>query len=99
MSLYQKVLTFHYLKAHYAHDNLAPYLLLGYAQNSFKDWLGSDAKEDALAYGAGIAYALGAKAKLYIEYERAYKDKGFDQRAINDTLVLEFVHIGVHYRF
>jgi len=88
-----------YAKIGYAFENIKPYLLLGYSQSKIDNLSFSDRKEAGFSYGIGISYTSRQNLELFMDYVRAYDDKGFDGRSRLDELNLDMATFGIKYHF
>ena len=88
-----------YAKLSYPIKALKPYLLIGYGINTISNLNGSDRVESSIQYGIGISYKPTNKVSIFADYIRAYNNKGFDGRAMQDRLRANLVTIGATYTF
>jgi opacity protein-like surface antigen len=88
-----------FLKLGYTYGDFSPYLLLGYGTLKLTNIAGADREESAMQYGVGVGYQVTDDFSLFVDWVRAYDDKGFDGRAIQDDLTMDLITAGVIYRF
>jgi len=88
-----------YVKLGYEVYDFTSYVLLGYGESKISDFVGADRKEAGFQYGAGIAYSIDEKWSLFVDYTKAYDDKGFDGRSQQDDLNIGLWNFGVAYHF
>ncbi len=88
-----------FVKLGYDYGDFSPYLLLGYGTLKLTNITGADREESAVQYGVGASYAVTTEWSLFVDWVRAYDDKGFDGRAMQDDLTIDLITAGVTYRF
>ncbi len=88
-----------FLKLGYPSGDFTPYLLLGYGKLKLTDIAGGDREESAVQYGVGASYRVTEQVSLFVDWVRAYDDRGFDGRAKQDDLSVDLFSVGVIYRF
>ncbi len=88
-----------YLKLSYPIEAFSPYALLGYASTSMDNLEGDSRSEEGFSWGVGATYQLNPNWSLFADYILLYDDKGFNGRAVNETITIDTFALGVHYAF
>ena len=74
-------------------------MLWGYGVLKLTNIEGGDREERTMQYGIGIRYRTTEHLSIFVDWVRAYDDKGFDGRATHDAISVDLVSMGVSYRF
>ena len=88
-----------FAKLGYPVGRWTPYVLWGYGSLKLTNIEGGDRKEHAMQYGVGVRYRTTEHLSFFVDWVRAYDNKGFDGRAKNDDLTVDLVSFGLQYRF
>ncbi len=88
-----------FAKLSYPSGRWTPYVLWGYGALKLTNIEGGDRKERTMQYGVGIRYRTTAHLSVFVDWVRAYDDKGFDGRATHDMISVDLVSMGISYRF
>ena len=88
-----------FVKLSYPSGRWTPYVLWGYGALKLTNIEGGDREERTMQYGIGIRYKTTEHLSIFVDWVRAYDDKGFDGRATHDAISVDLVSMGVSYRF
>jgi len=92
-----------YTKLKYEINNFKPYILLGYGESKITNRTHGgklfDFKEAGFQYGLGLGYGINNSWEVFVDYVKAYDDKGFDLMAQNQDVGIDLITVGVKYHF
>ena len=88
-----------YAKLKYDIGNFKPYALLGFGESTVTDLGGFDRKEAGFQYGVGVGYNINNNWEVFVDYVKAYDDKGFDAVAQGSDIGISLISFGVNYHF
>jgi opacity protein-like surface antigen len=90
-----------YLKPSYPIGNFSLYGLVGYGSVTFTNLPQNtdDRTEGGFQWGAGASYNITDCISIFADYTNVYNDTGIDGHFVTSDITIEFMTVGVSYKF